>query len=164
MTDPDPDAGLRRLFVTPERARDRRLEVEDRGATAAGHVFSRGLRLVSVVERQERHGHLTHRQAAAARQLYRDYVFGVRGVRDREAATGTGGAVGYTDSQLDAAARYREVHDRLGSRLFPLVFAVCCDDVSVPDYARLRGLNPTSTMALLRVGLDMAADCLAIHE
>lgn len=164
MTDPDPEASLRRLFVSPERARDRRLEVEDRGATAAGHVFARGLRVVSVVERQERHGHLTHRQAAAARQLYNDYVFGVCGVRDREAATGTGGTVGYSDSQLDAAARYREVHDRLGSRLFPLVYGVVIDDVSVPDYARVRGLNPTSAMAILRVGLDMVADVLGVHE
>lgn len=164
MTDPDPEASLRRLFVSPERARDRRLEVEDRGATAAGHVFSRGLRVVSVVERQERHGHLTHRQAAAARQLYNDYVFGVCGVHDREAATGTGGTVGYSDSRLDAAGRYREVRERVGGRLWPLLYAVAIDDVSVPDYARVRGLNPTSTMALLRVALDMAADCLGVHE
>lgn len=154
---------LRRLFVSAERDRHGAIEVEPRGQTAAGFVYRHGARAVSVVERQERHGHLTHRQAAAARQLYADYVFGVCGVRDREAATGTGGAVTYTDAQLDAAGRYRQARDRLGGRLFPLVFAVVVADVSVPDYARPRGLNPTSTMALLRLGLDMLADFYGTH-
>lgn len=159
------DASLRRLFVPAARAHDSRLEIEAREQTPGGYVISRGLRRVSVIERQERHGHITHRQGAAARELYRCYAFGIVGVRDREAATGgNAGPAGYTDSQIDAAGRFRAAHDQLGHRLFPLVYSITVEDVSVADYARLRGANPTSVQTLLRLGLDLLADLWRIHE
>jgi hypothetical protein len=158
----DADASLRRLFVPAARAHDSRLEIEAREQTAAGFVVSKGLRRVTVIERMERHGHITHRQGCAGRQLYRDYVMGVCGARDRDAAVGGSSPGGYADTQLDAIRRYRTVRDRLGPRLWPLCFACTCDDVSVPDYARTRGLNPTSTAAVLRVALDMVADTLGM--
>lgn len=161
----DADASLRRPFVPAARAHDGSLEVEPREQTPGGFVVSRGVRRVTVVERQERHGHLTHRQGCAARELYRCYAFGICCVRDRDAATGgNGGAAGYTDSQIDAATRYREARDRIGGRLFPLVYGVVIDDVSVADYARLRGMNPSAAQELLRLGLDTLADLWGIHE
>lgn len=152
------DESLRRLFVPAARAGDPAIEVEPRGQTAAGHVYEFGARRVPTLERMERHGSLTHRQGAAGRRLYQDYVFGIVGARERDAATANGSPSGYADSQIDAAGRCRAVKERLGPRLWPLCFAIACDDVSVPDYARHRGLNPTSTVAVLRIALDMAAD------
>jgi hypothetical protein len=159
------DASLRRLFVPAAQAADTRLEIEAREQTPGGFVVSRGLRRVTVIERQERHGHITHRQGCAARELYRCYAFGICGVRDRDTATGGhAGPTGYTDSQIDAAGRFRDAHDRLGHRIFPLVYSITVEDVSVADYARLRGANPTSVQTLLRLGLDLLADLWGIHE
>jgi Domain of unknown function (DUF6456) len=155
----DADAALRRLFLPAARAHDASLEIEAREQTAAGWVVARGVRRVSVPERMERVGAITHRQGSAARQLYSDYALGVCGARDRDAAIGDGSPGGYADSQLDAIRRYRMVRDRLGPRLWVVVFSVVCEDVSVPDYARHRGLNRTSTTEVLRIALDMAADC-----
>jgi hypothetical protein len=160
----DADESLRRLFVPAARASDSRLEIEAREQTAAGWVVSRGLRRVSVLERMERVGAITHRQGCAGRQLYRDYVMGVCGARDRDAATGSSGTGGYADAQIDAVTRYRMVHDALGPRLFPLIYAVVLDDVSVPDYARVRGLNRTSVTAILRLALDLTGDVYGTHE
>jgi hypothetical protein len=158
------DASLRRLFVPAARASDSRLEIEAREQTAAGFVISRGVRVVSVLERMERVGAITHRQGCTGRQIYRDFVMGICGARDRDAASGNGSPAGYTDAQIDAVTRYRMVHDALGPRLFPLLYAVVLDDVSVPDYARVRGLNRTSVTAILRLALDMAGDVLGTHE
>lgn len=160
----DADAPLRRLFVPEAQAADPGLEIEAREQTPAGWVVSRGLRRVSVVERMERVGAITHRQGCAARQLYRDYCIGIVGARDRDAAVGNRSPAGYTDTQLDAASRYRMVRDRLGGRLFPIVYAVVLDDVSVPDYCRVRGLNRTSMTQVLKVALDIAGDVLGTHE
>jgi hypothetical protein len=156
------EAKLRALFVPAARASDSRLEIEAREQTAAGFVISRGARVVSVIERMERHGHITHRQGAAGRQLYRDYVIGICGARDRDAAVGNGSPAGYADSQLDAIRRYRTVRDRLGPRLWPLAYAVVVDDVTVADFARHRGLNATGVQTLLRLALDLAGDALAM--
>jgi hypothetical protein len=158
----DADESLRRLFVPAARANDASLEVEAREQTASGWVVSRGARVVSNLERMERHGHVTHRQGAAGRQLYRDYVLGVCGARDRDAAVSGSSPGGYADAQLDAVTRYRTVRDRLGPRLWVVVYSVVLDDVSVPDYCRARGLNPTSMTQVLRIALDMAGDTLGI--
>lgn len=152
------DESLRRLFVPAARAGDRALEVEPRGQTAGGHVYQFGARRVTALERMERHGHLTHRQGAAGRRLYQDYVFGICGARDRDAAVGNPFPGGYSDSQLDAAGRCRAVRDRLGPRLWPIVQGVVLDDVSVPEYSKARGLNPTSSAAVLRLALDIVGD------
>jgi hypothetical protein len=160
----DADAALRRLFVPAAQASSDRLELEPREQTPAGWVVSKGLRRVSVVERMERVGAITHRQGCAARQIYRDYCIGIAGARDRDAAVGNSSPAGYTDTQLDAATRYRMVRDRLGPRLWPLAYSVVLEDISVPDYARVRGLNRASTQAVLRVALDIAGDVLGTHE
>jgi hypothetical protein len=160
----DADASLRRLFVPAAQAADPGLEVEAREHTPGGFVVSTGLRRVSVIERMERVGAITHRQGCAARQIYRDYAVGIMGARDRDAAVGNGSPGGYTDTQIDAATRYRMVKDRLGPRLFPLVHAAVLADVSVPDYARVRGLNRASMTQVLRIALDMAGDILGVHE
>lgn len=156
------DASLRRLFVPAARANDDRLEIEAREQTASGFVISRGARVVSVLERMERHGHITHRQGAAGRQLYRDYALGICGARDRDAAVSNGSPGGYADTQIDAVGRYRMVRDRLGPRLFPLAYAVTVDDVTVADFARHRGLNATGVQTLLRLALDLAGDALGM--
>lgn len=158
----DADASLRRLFVPEAQANDDRLEVEAREQTASGFVIRYGARKVTVIERQERHGHITHRQGAAARQVYRDYALGVAGARDRDAATGSSGTAGYADAQLDALRRYRTVRDRLGGRLWPLTYAVIVEDITVADFARHRGLNATATQTLLRLALDLAGDALGM--
>lgn len=156
------DASLRRLFVPQAQANDDRLEVEAREQTPAGWVVSRGARRVSTIERMERHGHITHRQGCAGRLLYQDYVVGIMGARDRDAGSGARSPGGYSDHQLDAARRYRMVRDRLGPRLWVVVYSVVLDDVSVPDYARHRGLNRTSATEVLRIALDMVGDVLQL--
>lgn len=156
--DPSADESLRRLFVPAAQARDDGMEVEPREQTPGGFVISRGVRRVSVLERMERVGAITHRQGAAGRLLYHDYVVGIMGARDRDAGTGTGNPGGYSDHQIDAATRYRNAREKLGPRLWPLCFAVVAQDVSVPDYARVRGLNRASTTAVLRLALDFLGD------
>lgn len=123
--------------------------------------FGTRVRVMSQCEVLERRGTLTARQARAGTRIYQCWALGIMGARDAD-ATGTGSDPGgYTDAQLDAARLYREIQIHVG-RLFPLTFAVCCEDFSPARWANERGhgTHKAAAVALLRHALDQAADLL----
>jgi hypothetical protein len=58
------------------------------------------------------------------------------------------------------AEEYRRCRDACGGRLWPVVWAVCVEDMTCQRWANERGhgMHPNSALALLRVALDMVAD------
>jgi hypothetical protein len=124
--------------------------------------FGMRTRVMSMVECLERRGTLNARQARAGVAIYQAWALGIMGARDAEASGNGSDPGGYTDAQLDAAQTYRELRDAVGGRLWPVVFAVACEDWSPARFANERGhgMDPKGAIALLRVALDTAADCL----
>lgn len=124
--------------------------------------FGSRTRVMGMVEVLERRGTLTARQARAGAAIYAAWALGIMGARDGEAGGNGSDPGGYTDAQLDAAQTYRELRGAVGGRLWPVVFAVACEDFSPAQWANERGhgMDPKGAIALLRVALDTAADML----
>lgn len=117
------------------------------------------------LERMVRRGHLTPRQAAAGQAVYSAWALGIMGAHDAE----SGGCSvpdpgGLRDAQLDAATCYRRCREAVGGRMWPVLFAVSCEDWSVERFANERGggQDRKGWIGVLRVALDTAADALGI--
>jgi hypothetical protein len=125
--------------------------------------FGTRRRVMSAIEVLERRGSITPRQARAGARIYATWALGICGAHDADA--GGGGsfdAGGYRDAQLDAATEYRRIRDAVGGRLWPLVFAVCAEEMSPSRWANERGggMHKLGAAELLRHGLDLAADAI----
>lgn len=159
------DDALKRALAAPERLQHGSLVVEARSVTGSGHVIESGLRAQPAVERYKRRGQLTLRQVRAAELLYRAWALGVEGARTGDAAASsawTPGGMG--DAQVQAVRAYETARINVGKHLWPLVFAVCCEDWTADRFANERGRNSTATMEVLRYGLDMLADSFGLPE
>lgn len=124
--------------------------------------FGERVRVMPQVEVMERRQQLTPRQARAGLAIYRCWSLGICGARDSEATGNGSDPGGYTDAQLNAAQEYRMIRDAVGGRLWPIAFAVSCEDWSPSRWAvdRGGGMDPKGAIALLRVALDTVADHL----
>ena len=124
--------------------------------------FGTRTRVMSMLEVLARRGSITPRQHLAGVVIYQSWALGIMGARDSEATGNGSDPGGYTDAQLDAAQRYRELRDAVGGRLWPICFSVACEDWSPARFANERGagMDPKGAIALLRVALDTAADML----
>lgn len=71
---------------------------------------------------------------------------------------------GWADAQIQARRVYESVRAAVGPRLWPLVFAVCIEELTVERFANERGRNSGPTMEVLRVALDMVGDALGLPE
>jgi hypothetical protein len=147
---------LRRSLVAPERDQHSVVVIERRTDV---HAF--GARVMASLERMERRGLLTSRQCRAGERVYQAYVLGIVGARDADA----GGSSAYDpggirDRQLDAATEYRRARDVLGTRMWPIVWHVVCDDWSVERFANecSGGTDRKGCFAILRLALDVLAD------
>lgn len=160
----DPDAvavALRRSLVSESREQHSVMVVEPLTDQAGSY----GARAQPALERLLRRGRLSMRQAVAGQRVYAAYALGIVGARDGEA----GGCTvhdpgGYRDRQLDAATQYRRLRTAVGLRMWPIVFAVCCEDWSVERFANERGggTDRKGWIAVLRIALDIAADHIGI--
>jgi len=124
--------------------------------------FGTRTRVMSMIEVLHRRNTINFRQYQAGVAIYQAWALGIMGARDAEASGNGSDPGGYTDAQLDAAKTYRELRDAVGGRLWNVVFAVCAEDWSPSRWANERGggMDPKGAIALLRVALDTAADCL----
>lgn len=125
--------------------------------------FGTRTRVMPQVEVLARRGALTHRQARAGARIYAAWALGICGAHDAEASGGGSyDAAGYRDAQLDAATEYRRIRDAVGGRLWPICFAVSCEDWSPARWANERGqgMHKAGAMELLRLALDYAADAV----
>jgi hypothetical protein len=124
--------------------------------------FGERTRVMSMCEVLERRGTLTPRQARAGVRIYQCWALGICGARNADASGNGSDPGGYTDAQLDAATEYRLIRDAVGGRLWPICFAVSCEDWSPSRWTVERGggMDPKGAIALLRVGLDTAADVI----
>lgn len=122
--------------------------------------FGTRTRIMGQIEVLERRGTLTPRQARAGARIYQAWALGIMGARDGDATGNGSDPGGYTDAQLDAAREYREIRDAVGGRLWPLCFAVCCEEWSPARWANERGhrIHKAAAVELLRLALDIAAD------
>lgn len=111
----------------------------------------------------ERRKVLTPRQAAAGRRLVAAYSLGIMGLR-QDMTHGARVPSQFMESKIAAERDYCQVRDILGGRIWPVVWAVVCDETSVQEYAARVGQNPTATATLLRLGLDLAADHYTLPE
>lgn len=159
----DAAEALRRSLVSLEREQHSVILVETVTDTpGASHA-----RAQPVLERYHRRGTLTDRQVLAGEKLYACWALGVAGARDEDKTGSSGGdPAGYRDAQLDSLATYRRIRDAVGPRLWPVTFACCIEDFSADRWANERGraMHPRGAIQLLRVALDMAADCLGIEN
>lgn len=114
----------------------------------------------SAIEVLERRGHLRPRQSIAAKRLSNTYALGVVGVK-RE---GAGGGLTLTEASVSAKRDYDRARDVLGPRLWPIVWAVACNDLTVQELALEQRLHPTAAMALLKLGLEELADHYMLKE
>lgn len=148
---------LRRSLVPDVRRNHNRVVVEK-----LSDGFGSRARVQPVLQRYEHRGQLTSRQARAGQRIYEAYVLGVVGARNGESTGNGSDPAGYTDAQLAMAEEYRLIRDAVGGRLWPIAWAVCCEDWSCARWANERGygMHPNSALALLRVALDTAADAL----
>lgn len=160
------------LYGAPT-ASERKLAPEDARQTARLTVeqvsdsFGTRGRVMPMVEVLARRGSLTPRQARAGARIYAAWALGICGAHDADASGGgTADHAGYRDAQLDAATEYRRIRDAVGGRLWPVVFAVACEDWTPTRWANERGggMHKLGAAELLRVGLDMAADCIGNDE
>jgi hypothetical protein len=155
------EAALRRSLVRPERDQHSVVLVEPT-CDVPGAMTARAQ---PAIERMLRRGLLTHRQAHAGQRIYAAWALGVVGARD---ADGHGSSMhdpgGYHDRQLDAATEYRQLREAVGLRLWPCCFSVCCEDMSVDQFANERGggMDRKAWMGCLKIALDMAADHLGM--
>ena len=161
MSDRDEDLAacmaLRRSLVSDDRQRHNRVVVEK-----LSDGFGSRARVQSALERYERRGQLTSRQARAGQRIYEAYALGVVGARNGDATGNGSDPSGYTDAQIAMAQEYRLIRDAVGGRLWSLTFSVCCEDFSCARWANERGggMHPNGALCLLRVALDIAGDAL----
>lgn len=155
---------LKRSLAAPERLLKGDLEVEARTVTSTGHVTSYGARSISPIERYKRRGQLTLRQVRAAEMLYRAWALGIEGARADSPGCSASFPGGLSDAQVQAVRSYENARSGLGKRLWPLVFAVICEEWSCERFANERGRNATATMEVLRLALDMLADIFGLPE
>lgn len=155
---------LKRSLAAPERSQHGHVVVEARAITSAGHIAEYGARVQPAIERYARRGQLSLRQARAAETLYRAWATGVEGAKLESPGCTAWTPSGWNDAQIQAFRSYQAAQDGVGKRLWPLVYHVCCLDWTADRFANERGRNGTSTMEVLRYGLDMLADSLGIPE
>lgn len=124
--------------------------------------FGERTRVKPMVEVLEARGALTARQSRAGIRIYQCWSLGVMGARDSEPGGNGSDPSGYSDAQMDALREYRLIRDSVGGRLWNPVFAVACEDWSPSRWANDRGggMHPKAAIALVRVGLDIAADAM----
>lgn len=154
-----PDAALRRSLVRPEREQHGTVLLEAATDAPGVHVA----RVQPTIERMERRGLISRRQAAAGYRIYACWALGIVGARDGDAGGSTvHDPGGYRDRQLDAATEYRRIREAVGPRLWSICFSVSCEDFSPERWANERGhgMDRRGAIALLRVSLDIAADHL----
>jgi hypothetical protein len=156
---------LRRSLVNPDRdAKADTIVLEARSVTSTGHVVEAGARVQPAIERYARRGQLTLRQVRAAETLYRCWATGVEGAKIEPPGGSAYSPTGWNDAQIQAFRSYDAARRDVGARLWPLVFHVCCLDFTVDRFANERGRNSTSTMEVLRYGLDSLADSFGLSE
>jgi hypothetical protein len=128
--------------------------------------FGTRTRVKPMVEVLENRGTISARQARAGVRIYQCWALGICGARDADATGNGSDPGGYTDAQLDAAREYREIRDAVGPRLWPLTWAVTCEDISPARWANERGhgMHKAAAVELLRLALSMAADALGDTE
>jgi len=152
-----PDLALRRSLVRPEREQHGTVLVEPT-CDVPGAMTARS---VSSLERLRNRGQLTLRQSNAGTRLYEDWAIGICCARDGDAGGSTvHDPGGYADRQLDAATRYRKAREAVGPRMWPCLFAVCCEEWSIERFANERGggTDRKGWAAILRLSLDTLAD------
>lgn len=156
---------LKRSLVPPERENHgQRVVIEARCVTGTGHVIEHGARVQPAIERYLKRGQVTGRQARAAETLYRAWAVGIQGARLPAPGCASYSPGGWRDAQVQAARVYENARNHVGKRLWPLLFAVCCEDWTADRFANERGRNSTGTMEALRYALDMLADSLGLAE
>lgn len=150
-------SAARRMPVDDARQVHSRLAVE-----RVSDGFGMRTRVMPMVEVLERRGTLTGRQARAGARIYASWSLGICGARDADGCGNGADPGGYTDAQLDAAGEYRRLRDAVGGRLWPICFAVACEDWSPARWANERGggMHKAGAVELLRLALDLAADAL----
>lgn len=154
---------LRRSLVRPERERHSVVLVEPT-CDVPGAMTARAQ---PAIERMERRGVLTRRQARAGARVYEAWALGIVGARDGEAG---GSSVhdpgGYRDRQIDAATEYRKLREAIGLRPWIVVFHVCCEDWSIDRFANEcgRGMDRKAWAGVLKLALDTAADYLGFPD
>jgi hypothetical protein len=121
------------------------------------------VRATHALDAMERRGILTSRQIAAGRRLLASYSLGVMGLR-QEVPHASRIPAQWIEAKIAAERDYDDARDLLGGRLWPVVWAVTCNDQSVQELARERLQNPTATATLLRLGLDLLADHFRLPE
>lgn len=151
----------------PERGRHGKLLTAPAIAAEDGTPAAAGAQMRVVqrpIDRYRQRDQITARQAQGADHLRDDYEFGICGAHDRSKSTGSGGAKGYADLQLDAATRYRKAVAALGPRLSAIVVPVVVGDagggeISVGALAKARGeKSEQHLMGAFKIGLDVLAD------
>jgi hypothetical protein len=155
---------LKRSLAAPERLARGDLEVEAREITSTGHVTAYGARSVSPVERYKRRGQLTLRQVRAAEMLYRAWALGIEGARADSPGCSASTPGGLSDAQVQAVRSYEAARIHVGRHLWPLVFAVVCEDWTAERFANDRGRNSTSTLEALRYALDTVGDAFGLPD
>lgn len=157
------ETALRRSLVRPEREQHGTVLLEAATDAPGVHVP----RVQPTIERMERRGLLSRRQAAAGYRIYACWALGIVGARDGDAGGSTvHDPGGYRDRQLDAATEYRRLRDAVGSRLWVPLFHICCMDWSVDRFANDVGktMDRKAWMGAVKLGLDAAADHLGLPD
>lgn len=154
---------LKRSLVTAERGGHGDVVVEARAITSAGHAAEHGARVVSPVERYSRRGQLSLRQVRAAELIYRAWAI-MNGARPESGGCSAWTPAGWSDAQIAATRSYEAAQRAVGQRIWPLLFHIACLDWTCERFANERGRNSTSTLEVLRYGLDTVADVLGIPE
>lgn len=162
MTQPPdgPALALRRSLVSESREQHSVVVIERRT-----DVHAHGARVMPILEKYARRGTLNARQCRAGEMIYECWSIGIAGAHDSDAGgSSMPDPSGIRDKQLDAATEYRRVRDALGLRMWPVVWAVCVEDMSVDQFANERGgtMDRKQWMGVLRVALSIAADHLGL--
>jgi hypothetical protein len=153
------------LAPTPERMRRSAFVVSSAVATEAGpaRAGSRVHRAISSLERLARTGAITPRQALAGERFRDDYELGVMGAREPAAGSTSTPGWSYTEAQIAAIRRWRIAHNKLGL-LSVYVSQVAFADASIAYLARYFHQNRQEVAGVVKIGLDVLADCYHIQE
>lgn len=124
--------------------------------------FGERTRVMGMIEVLARRGTISPRQERAGIRIYQCWALGICGARDSEPGGNGSDPGGYTDAQMDAAREYRLIRDAVGPRLWPICFAVACEDFSPARWAVDRGgaMHKAAAVELLRLALSVAADAI----
>ena len=155
------DALARSLADPTQLANREEIIVEARVTTPGGMVAAYGARVQPTIERMLARGQITRRQHEAGARLYKTYLLGVCGARDHDASgCSAWSPAGVPDAVLSSLTDYRRARESVGPRMWPCLFAVCIEDMSVDRFAneRGKGADRKGWMAILRLALDTLAD------